>query len=198
MNDLIQARRSAEAAANAVNRALLDVRDLVPKVPRVCPFTGTQHSNECDQWQNVYYSDGALNPKKWAAFQKAAPEAAAKVQELVCAAVEARDAYKALRNAPKAPRVRRATGRYSVPPALPVAVYDRERPAAIGSILLLQFGNGTQLFIVERFSPKGTSYIGRRLFNRGTQHAAWVASAIGVRDSRIRCYTSLVPGDPKP
>jgi hypothetical protein len=98
---------AAEKAANKVADALLNVRDLVPQVDRVCPQTGTRFRNECDEWFDVYYSSGAVSARKWAAFVKVAPEAAAKVQHLVDAAVVAKAEYKTAQAAAKAAKTAR-------------------------------------------------------------------------------------------
>ena len=76
---------------------------------------------------------------------------------------------------------------------------------AVGHILLLKFGNGSQLYVVEEVSgPRGL--LGRRLNNRGTRRAAWCVpgdskneqSWISRFDKRIYGLGRLVPQDPRP
>lgn len=75
----------------------------------------------------------------------------------------------------------------------------------VGDILLLRFGNGSQLFVVDSVSgPKGL--LGRRLNNRGTGWVAWCVpgdskkakSWISRFDPRILGLGKLVHQDPKP
>lgn len=80
----------------------------------------------------------------------------------------------------------------------------------VGDILLLSFGSGTQLFVVDAVKgPK--SLLGRRLNNRGSKYAKWCVlgglgrygtphekSRISRFDKRILGIGNLVPQDPRP
>ena len=104
MNELTALKHTAEKAANTVNRALLD-ETLIPRSERGA------------DWEEVYYSDGALNDRKWARYVAAAPVAAAALSDLRQTAVEARAAYRAALAADKA---RKAAGIKLARPQAPI------------------------------------------------------------------------------
>lgn len=68
----------------------------------------------------------------------------------------------------------------------------------VGMNLLVRYGNGTQVFHVDFFSPTGTRLEGRRLRNRGIKHlAGWFESKISLSDPRILGVAVMSPFDPK-
>lgn len=75
----------------------------------------------------------------------------------------------------------------------------------VGDLLLLQYGAGTQLFVVDGVTGK-KGLVGRRLNSRGTAWAAWCVpghskhkqSRISRFDPRILGLGRLAPQDPKP
>jgi len=74
MNDINTVRRNAELANNAFIEALIDHKDLVPQVDRVCPASGRQHRNPCDEYFDITYSS-KFSPKKFTALLKVYPAA---------------------------------------------------------------------------------------------------------------------------
>jgi hypothetical protein len=76
-NKLSIARDEFETASKAFYATLCDEhRDLVPKVPRVCPITGKHHTNPCDEyWALCGNTD--FTAKKFAALLKVYPGASA-------------------------------------------------------------------------------------------------------------------------
>ena len=111
MQELNTKKRNATIAAEAVTKALLTVKAIVPQVERAAFGSNHTYLTECQEWTDVYYSDGALNSKKWAAFVKVAPQAAAQVQPLVDAALAAKAEYKVARDAAKVAKALRAASR---------------------------------------------------------------------------------------
>lgn len=109
MNALDTARSNEDKARSEFSKALLSIRNLVPKVPRVCPQTGTRHENECDEWHEAYY--GGLTEKKWNALVKAAPQAASQIANIAAAYLAARKDTAEARNAEKAEKAARKAAR---------------------------------------------------------------------------------------
>ena len=107
-------KREFQKAADRVTAALLDVKGLLPHVDEVSPYTGETHHVVCREWTDVYYGDGALNAKKWAAFVNVAPLVAAQVQPLVDAALTAKAEYKVARDADKVAKADRAAARAEI------------------------------------------------------------------------------------